>query len=214
MDTNLSEVLVRIIQKVDHDIANGLTKNIRQAIWTAFEIVKADPLIFYHDKNAKLLGKTLMLVLLYNLSEDEEDLITAAHLSYFYLRQAKKQSETDKEILEINKNAVALLSEFSDYFRHTVAMCYRGQDQNPSPDAFQRSLSIADMRSPLLEFLLLEEINLLFTDYNNDEFLIDRENIVFSQNDTEDMDLEEARKLDQVILGYIAKKIELKDLIF
>lgn len=212
--SNLADLAKHSIQKINKDIAKGITKSLQQEIHQVYDLVKESPLILFKDAEACNLAKVLLYVLVYELSEDEEELITAAHLSYFYFRSANAHAQTNEQLLEANKYAVILLSEYADYFRHSVAQCFRGKNQKPTQEEFVKSLQTADMQLPRLELLLLEELNEKIDDYNNDEFLIERETVLFTEQELAAEDAEIARKLDEVLLGYIVKKIQLGELRF
>jgi hypothetical protein len=155
----------------------------------------------------------LLQFLAWELDDEEESLIAAAHLAYFYYHQAVNLSENDEKKLLIRKNQVVLTDTFADYFRHTVAMCYRGNNHEVTQEGFVNSLRIADQRTQWLVYLHIRQAAELNPNLANDEYLIAAEGRLAHEGFDSGV-LDEATLLHRVLVGYIAKKIQLSDFRF
>lgn len=204
---DMIETLIRTLEKIEAESQHGVPKPMRKALQAVFDLVGRFPLVLWDSPHATSLGKSLMLVVAYELYEEEEPLLQAAHLAYAYLRRGKDTAKDAEGVFEANKNLVVLLSELSDYLRHTVAMCYRGRNQHPSPEELTQSLSIANKRLPLLELMALEEIDNDLFEQRSDAYLIEREKFLAAEFQFVKEDVADAERLDAVMRRYIEHRM-------
>ena len=206
--TSLESVMFSTLDRLkDAEVSADSRKRIHP-LRALFELSKTDPLMLWHNPRIVEQADALLQFLAFELDDDEEALITAAHMAYFYYDQASRLNFSADELFHIRKNQVVLVETFADYFRHTVAMCYRGANQQTNRQGFVESLQIADQRTNWLSYLHLRQAAELNENLAHDSYLIDVE-ATHTQLGLDSLVLDEALLLHKVLVGYIAKRVQL-----
>lgn len=141
------------VETILRDAERGARTKADPALKALYVNIKKSPFVLWDDSSVADLAKCCILMLHYDLFDDETTEIAIAHLAYVYVSRAidlenarLKKGETNVDnFIRIIKERVLLFELFAEYFRHSVAVFYQRNPFKVTPEELQKSLQITDL---------------------------------------------------------------------
>ncbi|RUT80015.1 hypothetical protein [Ancylomarina longa] len=200
---------------------NGKIRDSKIALRKIYQILKKDPFILWEDIMVSQLGKSIIMMIHWDLLEEEEENIGLALLSYLYIskgikREENLNSEVDLcELFRLRKDRIILLKSCDDSFVDSLISFYFADKKATNLDTYNEQRKAVLSRLPYLQ---LSDIYLIEQDYpnlRNDEFLLELANYIESDHqDFSNENLKEAFLLHKVLYQQIYANLKDGKLIY
>ncbi|MEN9443772.1 MAG: hypothetical protein RIS47_662 [Bacteroidota bacterium] len=199
--------LLTILAELQNFPAND-HRSLSKLLTKLFDHTRKDPLQLWGSPDCVLLADAMLKYLALEISDDEESLIYAAHISYFYYDRALAFTQPAPAIYYIHKQLVILTEEFADYFRHTVARLYSGSTQKIVGQQLNDALHVADTYLQMLSSRVLQQLQDLVPENQWDGYLLELEQHIATTFTPTQIETD-GQLLHKVLIGYIAKQCTL-----
>jgi hypothetical protein len=199
---------------------DGKMKAGREALRSVYQCMKENPFLLWDDVHVSQLGKAIIIMIHWDLIDEEEENIGLAHLAYLYLSKAimeeeKKHPEVDTcELFRLRKDRIIVLKSFDDFFVDSLIDFYFSDQKAENLDDYNEQRKAVLSRMPLMQFA---DIYLIEQDYPNlrdDEFLLDLANYIEADEEVNEENLKEAFLLQKILFKHTYDKVKNKTLIF
>jgi len=220
MSTNVDQMKQLVSEAIEQG-QNGKIKDSNKALRKIYQILKKDPFILWDDVMVSQLGKAIIMMLHWDLIEEEEKNIGLALLSYLFIskgieREEKLHIEGNLcELFRLRKDRIILLKSSDDSFLDSLIAFYFADNKATNLDSYNEQRKAVLSRLP---FLQLSDIYLIEQDYpnlRNDEFLLELANYIESDHpDFSNENLDEAFLLHKILYQQIYSKFKAGLLIY
>lgn len=146
------------------------------------EIIYKDPFVLWNEDESLIgLSKCCMLMVFYDLFDDEETEIALIQYAYVYLSRAYElqnigeEKITEKQFLVL-RDRIALLDSYTDSFTHTIAGFYLKSGYKVGDDAYLGALQLANYKISNMIVFDIFSCESWAQDLQNDEYLIEVSN--------------------------------------
>jgi hypothetical protein len=210
------ELLLEAIENGQQGKVRACNENLR-AIYAR---LKNEPFIFWEDALISQLGKAIIMMLHFDLIDDEEQNIGLAHLSYLFisrgiLREKSLTPEPDtSELFRLRKDRIILMKSFDDSFVDSLQEFYFSNTKAKDLDEYNEQRKAVLSRLPYLQFA---DIHLIEQDYNNlknDEYLLEIANLIEHENEISEENLKEGFLLHKILYKHTYQKLKDGKLLF
>jgi hypothetical protein len=187
-----------------------------------YELIVLNPFLFWEDVAISQLGKCFILILHYEIFDDEETNIRIAHYTYLFITRAIELIQNEPDLQEnskdrfflIYKDRILLVNTFSDSFTHTIARFFQKKDSKPTEEEIKASIQLANQSIPLIVQHDLLNLEILYDDFKNDPFLIETANNLEARYSYDRNKINDAAVLHKLLYNSIRKKVLENDLVF
>lgn len=199
---------------------NGKIRDGKLALRKIYQSIKKDPFVLWDDSFVSQLGKAIIMMIHWDLIEDEEENMGLAHLAYLYISKAIEKEESLKpesdacELFRLRKDRIIVLKSFDDFFVDSLMSFYFAENKAPDLDTYNEQRKAVLSRLP---FMQLSEIYKIEQDYPNlrdDEFLLELSNYIEHDNEFTNENLKEALLLHQILYKYTYAKLKERTLVY
>jgi hypothetical protein len=195
----------------------GASKKALNLIYTS---LKENPFLLWDDILISQLGKAIIMMIHWDLIEDEDENIGLAHLAYIFLskgieKEESMQPESDLcELFRIRKDRVILLKSFDDFFVDSLQDFYFAENKAQDLEAYNEQRKAVLSRMPYMQF---SDIYLIEQDYPNlrdDEFLLELANLLEHDTEFTNENLKEAFLLHKILYKHTIEKVKKGELVY
>lgn len=192
----------------------------KKALNLIYSSLKENPFLLWDDVLISQLGKAIIMMIHWDLIEDEDENIGLAHLAYIFLskgieKEESMQPESDLcELFRIRKDRVILLKSFDDFFVDSLQDFYFADNKAQDLDAYNEQRKAVLSRMPYMQF---SDIYLIEQDYPNlrdDEFLLEVANFLEHDTDFTNENLKEAFLLHKILYKHTIEKVKKGELVY
>ena len=199
---------------------NGKIKASKVALHSIYDEIKIDPFILWEDSFVSQLGKALIMMIHWDLIDDEDENIGLAHLAYLYISKAIEkeenlQPENDKcELFRLRKDRIIVMKSFDDFFVESLQSFYFADNKAADLDTYNEQRKAVLSRLPFMQF---SDIYLIEQDYPNlrdDEFLLELANFIEHDQEFTNEHLKEAFLLHKILYKFTYEQLKKGELVY
>ena len=219
MNSSLEQMRAIISEAIDLG-QNGKIRACKSALRQIYKSIKEDPFLLWNDTFVSQLGKSIIMMIHWDLIDDEEENIGLAHLAYLYIskgieKEESLQSGSDTcELFRLRKDRIIVLKSFDDFFVDSLQEFYFADNKANNRDTYNEQRKAVLSRMPYMQF---SDIYLIEQDYPNlrdDEFLLDLANFIEHDNEFTDENLKEAFLLHKILYKHTFEKLKKGELVY
>lgn len=199
---------------------NGKIRAGKIALKTIYQEIKKDPFVLWNDTFISQLGKSIIIMIHWDLIDDEEENIGLAHLAYLYISKAIEQeenlhSETDScELFRLRRDRIIIMKSFDDFFVDSLQDFYFSDNKADNLDSHNQQRKIVLARIPFMQFSDIYNIEQDYPNLRDDEFLLDLANYIEHEQEFTDENLKEAFLLHKILFKHTYEKLKNGKLIY
>jgi hypothetical protein len=206
----LRELILQAIEKGQ----NGKIRACNKDLNAIYKSIKKDPFLLWEDASISQLGKAIIMMLHFDLIDDEEKNIGLAHLSYLFITRGIEKEESlapeedPAELFRMRKDRIILLKSCDDSFVDSLQEFYfadsKAEDLDTNNDQRKAVLS----RLPYLQFADIHLIEQEYENLRNDEYLLETANFIEYENEIGDENLQEGLLLQKILYKHTHQKLK------
>ena len=199
---------------------NGKIKASKVALHAIYDKIKEDPFILWEDSFVSQLGKALIMMIHWDLIDDEDENIGLAHLAYLFISKAIEKEESQHpendicELFRLRKDRIIVMKSFDDFFVESLQSFYFADNTVPDLETKNEQRKAVLSRLPFMQF---SDIYLIEQDYPNlrdDEFLLELANYIEHDQEFTNENLKEAFLLHKILYKYTYEQLKKGELVY
>ncbi|WP_421919056.1 hypothetical protein [Marinifilum sp.] len=199
---------------------NGKIKACKSTLREIYAEIKSDPFLLWDDTYVSQVGKAIIMMIHWDLIEDEDENIGLAHLAYLFISKAieKEESlkpESDKcELFRLRKDRIIIMKSFDDFFVESLQNFYFADHKASDLDTYNEQRKAVLSRLPFMQF---SDIYLIEQDYPNlrdDEFLLELANMIEHEQEFTNENLKEAFLLHKILYKHTYEQLKEGELVY
>ena len=199
---------------------NGKIKASKAALHVIYDEIKKDPFVLWEDTFVSQLGKALIMMIHWDLIDDEDENIGLAHLAYLYISKAIEKEESIQpesdmcELFRLRKDRIIVMKSFDDFFVESLQSFYFADNKAEDLDTYNEQRKAVLSRLPFMQF---SDIYLIEQDYPNlrdDEFLLELANFIEHDQEFTNENLKEAFLLHKILYKYTYEQLKKGELVY
>ncbi len=212
MSINKQEFQETVLQALELG-REGKIRACNEKLRIIYSTLKTDPLMLWEDDHISHLGKSLLLMLHFDLIDDEEKSIGLALLAYLFLSKGIQNEEQMpernlNELFRIRKDRVLLLNNFDDFFVDVLQEIYFANEKATNQEIYNEQRKAVLSRVPLIQFSDIYDIEQDFPNLKDDEFLLDAVNFIEAEKEITSEDIKEAHLLHAILFKQNLRKLK------
>lgn len=219
----MTERIAQLRELIKSAIDNGQNGKIKEsttALRKIYSALKKDPLLLWDDSFVSQLGKSIIMMIHWDLIDDEDENIGLAHLAYLFIskaieREENMQPEIDKcELFRLRKDRIIVLKSFDDFFVESLQSFYFADNKANDLDTYNEQRKAVLSRLPYMQF---SDIYLLEQDYPNlrdDEYLLEVSNLIEHNQEFTSENLNEAFLLHKILYKFTYEQLKKGELTY
>jgi len=199
---------------------NGKIRAGKEALRFIYKEIKEDPFVLWNDAFVSQLGKSIIMMIHWDLIDEEEENIGLAHLAYLYISKAieaeeKRSPEVDTcELFRLRKDRIIVMKSFDDFFVDSLQDFYFSDNKAGDLDTHNEQRKIVLARLPFMQFSDIYHIEQDYPNLRDDEFLLDLANYIEHEQEFTNEHLKEAFLLHQILFKSTFEKLKKEELIY
>lgn len=199
---------------------NGKIRTGKEALKIIYQEIKNNPFVLWEDSFVSQLGKSIIMMIHWDLIDEEEENIGLAHLAYLYISKAidkeeNLQPETDScELFRLRKDRIIVMKSFDDFFVDSLQDFYFSDNKANNLDSHNQQRKIVLARIPFMQFSDIYNIEQDYPNLRDDEFLLDLANYIEHEQEFTNENLKEAFLLHKILFKHTFEKLKKKELIY
>ncbi|PKQ64230.1 hypothetical protein BZG02_05255 [Labilibaculum filiforme] len=212
----LRKLTVQAIEKGQ----NGKIRACKKDLNTIYMILKKDPFLLWDDNAISQLGKAIIMMLHFDLIDDEEQNIGLAHLSYLYISKGIEQEESlspeenPAELFRLRKDRVILMKSCDDSFVDSLQEFYFADSKAKDLDEYNEQRKAVLSRLPYLQFADIHLIEQEYKNLKDDVYLLETANYIEHENNISNENLKEGLLLHKILYKHTHQKLREGRLLF
>ncbi|PXY02874.1 hypothetical protein DF185_01915 [Marinifilum breve] len=219
MTQNIEELRELVSAAIDNG-QSGKIKACKSALRDIYSIIKNDPFLLWEDSYVSQLGKAIIMMIHWDMIDDEDENIGLAHLAYLYISKAIEkeenlQPESDKcELFRLRKDRIIIMKSFDDFFVESLQNFYFADNKATDLDTYNEQRKAVLSRLPFMQF---SDIYLIEQDYPNlrdDEFLLELANMIEHDQEFTNENLKEAFLLHKILYKFTYEELKKGELVY
>lgn len=219
MTQNIEELRELVSAAIDNG-QSGKIKACKSALRDIYSTIKKDPFLLWEDSYVSQLGKAIIMMIHWDMIDDEDENIGLAHLAYLYISKAIEkeeniQPESDKcELFRLRKDRIIIMKSFDDFFVESLQNFYFADNKATDLDSYNEQRKAVLSRLPFMQF---SDIYLIEQDYPNlrdDEFLLELANMIEHDQEFTNENLKEAFLLHKILYKFTYEELKKGELVY
>ena len=219
MTQNIEELRELVSAAIENG-QNGKIKACKTALRDIYSSIKNDPFLLWEDSYVSQLGKAIIMMIHWDMIDDEDENIGLAHLAYLYIGKAIEkeeslQPESDKcELFRLRKDRIIVMKSFDDFFVESLQNFYFADNKATDLDTYNEQRKAVLSRLPFMQF---SDIYLIEQDYPNlrdDEFLLELANMIEHDQEFTNENLKEAFLLHKILYKHTYEQLKKGELTY
>ncbi|MDQ2179048.1 hypothetical protein [Marinifilum sp. D714] len=219
MTQNIEELRELVSAAIENG-QSGKIKACKSALNDIYTTIKNDPFLLWEDSYVSQLGKAIIMMIHWDMIDDEDENIGLAHLAYLYISKAIEkeeslQSESDNcELFRLRKDRIIIMKSFDDFFVESLQNFYFADNKATNLDTYNEQRKAVLSRLPFMQF---SDIYLIEQDYPNlrdDEFLLELANLIEHDQEFTNENLNEAFLLHKILYKFTYEQLKKGELIY
>ncbi|MCY1633594.1 hypothetical protein [Marinifilum sp. D737] len=199
---------------------NGKIKACKSALRNIYSSIKNNPFLLWEDSYVSQLGKAIIMMIHWDMIDDEDENIGLAHLAYLYISKAIEkeeniQPESDKcELFRLRKDRIIIMKSFDDFFVESLQNFYFADNKATDLDTYNEQRKAVLSRLPFMQF---SDIYLIEQDYPNlrdDEFLLELANMIEHDQEFTNENLNEAFLLHKILYKFTYEELKKGEFVY
>ncbi|MDQ1771436.1 hypothetical protein GQR60_10010 [Labilibaculum sp. A4] len=212
--TSSEEQLRKLILQAIEKGQNGKIRACNKDLNAIYLILKKDPFLLWDDTAISQLGKAIIMMLHFDLIDDEEQNIGLAHLSYLFITRGIEKEENlapeedPAELFRLRKDRVILMKSCDDSFVDSLQEFYFADSKAKDLDEYNDQRKAVLSRLP---YLIFADIHLIEQEYQNlrdDAYLLETANFIEYENEMSDENLQEGLLLHKILYKHTYQKLK------
>lgn len=213
MNSSIEQLRELILQAIEKG-QNGKIRACNKDLNAIYKSIKKDPFLLWDDVAISQLGKAIIMMLHFDLIDEEEKNIGLAHLSYLFITRGIEREESlapeedPSELFRLRKDRIILLKSCDDSFVDSLQEFYFSDSEAEDLDTYNQQRKAVLARLPYLQFA---DIHLIEQDYNNlrdDEYLLETANYIENENEISDENLKEGLLLLKILYKHTYQQLK------
>lgn len=213
MTSSIEQFRELILQAIEKG-QNGKIRACKEDLHSIYKWIKKEPFLLWDDVAISQLGKAIIMMLHFDLIDDEEQNIGLAHLSFLFVTRGIKREESlapeedTDELFRLRKDRIILMKSCDDSFVDSLQEFYFSDSKAKDLDTHNEQRKAVLSRLPYLQFA---DIHLIEQDYKNlrdDEYLLEIANFIEHENEISDENLKEGLLLHKILYKHIYQKLK------
>ena len=218
--TQNTEELKELVSAAIENGQNGKIKASKSALRDIYSTIKNNPFLLWEDSYVSQLGKAIIMMIHWDMIDDEDENIGLAHLAYLYISKAIEkeeniQPESDKcELFRLRKDRIIIMKSFDDFFVESLQNFYFADNKATDLDTYNEQRKAVLSRLPFMQF---SDIYLIEQDYPNlrdDEFLLELANMIEHDQEFTNENLNEAFLLHKILYKFTYEELKKGELVY
>jgi hypothetical protein len=217
--TNIEEVRELISTAIENG-QSGKIKVCKSALRDIYSRIKKDPFLLWEDSYVSQLGKSIIMMIHWDLIDDEDENIGLAHLAYLYIskgieREENLQPESDNcELFRLRKDRIIVLKSFDDFFVESLQNFYFADNKTSDLDTHNEQRKAVLSRMPFMQFSDIYLIEQHYPNLRDDEFLLDLANFIEHDQEFTNEHLKEAFLLHKILYKHTYEQLKKGELVY
>ncbi|MBN2596315.1 hypothetical protein [Labilibaculum sp.] len=216
--TSSEEQLRKLILQAIEKGQNGKIRACNKDLNAIYLILKKDPFLLWDDTAISQLGKAIIMMLHFDLIDDEEQNIGLAHLSYLFITRGIEKEENlapeedPAELFRLRKDRIILMKSCDDSFVDSLQEFYFADNKAKDLDEYNDQRKAVLSRLP---YLIFADIHLIEQEYQNlrdDVYLLETANFIEHENEMSDENLQEGLLLHKILYKHTYQKLKNEEL--
>ncbi|WP_282014314.1 hypothetical protein [Marinifilum flexuosum] len=218
--TQNTEELKELVSAAIENGQNGKIKASKSALRDIYSTIKNNPFLLWEDSYVSQLGKAIIMMIHWDMIDDEDENIGLAHLAYLYISKAIEkeeniQPESDKcELFRLRKDRIIIMKSFDDFFVESLQNFYFADNKATDLDTYNEQRKAVLSRLPFMQF---SDIYLIEQDYPNlrdDEFLLELANMIEHDQEFTNENLNEAFLLHKILYKFTYEELKKGEFVY
>ncbi|GAB7086159.1 hypothetical protein [Marinifilum fragile] len=218
--TQNTEELRELISAAIENGQSGKIKACKSALRNIYSTIKNDPFLLWEDSYVSQLGKAIIMMIHWDMFDDEDENIGLAHLAYLYISKAidkeeSLQPESDNcELFRLRKDRIIIMKSFDDFFVESLQNFYFADNKATDLDTYNEQRKAVLSRLPFMQF---SDIYLIEQDYPNlrdDEFLLELANMIEHDQEFTNENLNEAFLLHKILYKFTYEELKKGEFVY
>ncbi|WP_372756114.1 hypothetical protein [Labilibaculum sp.] len=209
-----NEKFRKLILEAIENGQQGKVKACNENLRSIYKTLKNEPFILWEDVLISQLGKAIIMMLHFDLIDDEEQNIGLAHLSYLFITRGIEQEEKlaqeldTCELFRLRKDRVVLMKSFDDSFVDSLQEFYFSDTKAKNLDEYNEQRKTVLSRLPYLQFADIHLIEQDYSNLRNDEYLLEIANFIEHENEISKENLKEGLLLHKILYKHTYQKLK------